>query len=84
MVSERQIHAPATLALQLLHLPPIMKPLAAILLLAATFATAQTPEVQAPSDSNPPQATLTMRSNLVVVPALVRTKSGELVYTLKA
>ena len=29
-------------------------------------------------------ATITVRSNLVVVPALVRTKSGQLVYTLKA
>lgn len=66
-----------------------MKSIAAILLLVATFATAraqnvQAPGVQAPSDSNSPTATLTMRSNLVVVPALVRTKSGELVYTLKA
>ncbi len=62
-----------------------MKSIAAILLLAASVAAAQNPApAQAPSDSNPPPATLTMRSNLVVVPALVRTKSGELVYTLKA
>ncbi|MGA7157658.1 MAG: VWA domain-containing protein [Acidobacteriaceae bacterium] len=70
----------------------MMKPLATILLVAATFAGAQTPaaptpaqpDVQAPADTNPPPATLTMRSNLVVVPALVRTKAGQLVYTLKA
>jgi VWFA-related protein len=66
-----------------------MRSLAAILFLTAALATAQTPETsgaapQAPADTNPPPATLTMRSNLVVVPALVRSKSGELVYTLKA
>jgi len=69
-----------------------MKPFAAILcsitLLAGPLVLAQapaaTPEAQAPSGNNPDVATITMRSNLVVVPALVRTKSGELVYTLKA
>jgi VWFA-related protein len=50
--------------------------------LAQTPAT--TPDVQTPTDSNPPPASITVRSNLVVVPALVRTKSGELIYTLKA
>jgi VWFA-related protein len=69
------------------------KPLTAILLcfatifatLSATLSFAQSP-VSAPQapDTNFPPATLTMRTNLVVVPALVRTKSGELVYTLKA
>jgi VWFA-related protein len=52
--------------------------------LIAPVARAQTPDAQAPSDIDPQTATITMRSNLVVVPALVRTKSGELVYTLKA
>jgi VWFA-related protein len=69
------------------------KPLAAILLLfSAALSLAQSPASapQAPDtnpqtpDTNFPPATLTMRTNLVVVPALVRTKSGELVYTLKA
>jgi VWFA-related protein len=74
-----------------------MKPIAAILFAIAGIATplilAQTPapptpstspNVQTPSDSNPPPASITVRSNLVVVPALVRTKAGELIYTLKA
>jgi len=53
-------------------------------LLIVPVARAQTSDAQAPSDINPQTATITMRTNLVVVPALVRTKSGELVYTLKA
>ena len=47
-------------------------------------AQSTTPETQSPSEANPPAASITVRSNLVIVPALVRTKSGELVYTLKA
>ena len=39
---------------------------------------------QRPEASNPPAATLSTRSTLVVVPALVRNKAGGLVYTLKA
>lgn len=62
-----------------------MKPLAtlcSIALLATSFAHAQS---SAPdSQSNPPTASITVNSSLVVVPALVRTKSGDLVYTLKA
>jgi VWFA-related protein len=42
--------------------------------------TAQTPPI---SDMNP-SATISVRSSLVVVPALVKTKSGQLVFTLKA
>ncbi len=70
-----------------------MKPLAAILCClalaappAAPLARAQTPAPgpQSPSEANPQTASITMSSNLVIVPALVRTKSGELVYTLKA
>jgi VWFA-related protein len=72
-----------------------MKPLAntlfAIACIATPVALAQTPAtptvtpgVQAPSDSNPPPASITVRSSLVVVPALVRSKSGELIYTLEA
>ena len=66
-----------------------MKPFAilcSIALLAAPFAHAQstTPDTQSPSEANPPAASITVRSNLVIVPALVRSKSGELVYTLKA
>lgn len=66
-----------------------MKPLAivcSIALLAAPLANAQssTPDAQSPSETNPPPASITVNSSLVIVPALVRTKSGELVYTLKA
>jgi VWFA-related protein len=63
---------------------------AAIALFAATAALAQTPAAStaAPQPDAQPEggqtATLTVRSSLVVVPALVRTKSGQLVYTLKA
>jgi VWFA-related protein len=67
-----------------------MKLISALALLAATAALAQTPSVppganaKAGAQSNPPAASITVRSSLVVVPALVRTKSGQLVYTLKA
>ena len=65
-----------------------MNPLAAIALLAAaTVSLAQTTTPTAPApgtQTNPPAASITVRSSLVVVPALVRTKSGQLVYTLKA
>jgi VWFA-related protein len=60
-----------------------MKPFAAILYSLALCA-APVAMAQAPSDSNPPPASITVNSSLVVVPALVRTKAGELVYTLKA
>ncbi len=73
----------------------MMKSIAALLLLATTAALAQTPAVplqarsangqaQEPSTSLPPTSMLTVNSNLVVVPALVRAKDGHLVYTLKA
>jgi VWFA-related protein len=46
---------------------------------------AQTPQPPAPSTSEAnPSATISVRSSLVVVPALVKTKSGQLVFTLKA
>jgi len=72
-----------------------MKHFAAIALLAATVCLAQTPastspgpiglpDAQTDSQAPPPAASITVRSSLVVVPALVRTKSGQLVYTLKA
>jgi VWFA-related protein len=47
---------------------------------SAQLPTEQTP----PSSENNPSATITVRSSLVVVPALVKTKSGQLVFTLKA
>ncbi len=60
-----------------------MKSIAAILCSIALVASAhaQTPT---PADDNPPPASITVSSSLVVVPALVRTKSGELVYSLTA
>ena len=71
-----------------------MKRLLAILaLLLAPAVIAQSPAqspaqpstAQAPSTSDTnPSATITVRSSLVVVPALVKTKSGQLVFTLKA
>jgi VWFA-related protein len=68
-----------------------MKLLTVIVLLAASVSLAQTPSSSAPntaaqadSQANFSGATITMNANLVVVPALVRTKSGELIYTLKA
>jgi VWFA-related protein len=65
-----------------------MKPITALLFAITGIATpltvAQTPAPPTPSDANPPPASITVRSNLVVVPALVRTKSGDLIYTLKA
>lgn len=45
-----------------------------------TSPAAQTPTT---SEANP-SATISVRSSLVVVPALVKTKSGQLVFTLKA
>jgi VWFA-related protein len=67
-----------------------MKPIALLALLSASACLAQAHPATVPADSqdnaqaNPPTASITVRSSLVVVPALVRTKSGELVYTLKA
>jgi len=68
-----------------------MKLLTVIALLAASASLAQTPSSstpdaapQADAQAGYPGATITLRSNLVVVPALVRSKSGELIYTLKA
>jgi VWFA-related protein len=67
-----------------------MKLLATLALLAAISAATTAP-AQAPAQTplpdgggDIPAASITVRSNLVVVPALVRTKSGQLVYTLKA
>jgi VWFA-related protein len=69
----------------------IMKYFTVILLFVASLtlpvAQAQTPavsEAQSTSGGASAADTITMKSNLVVVPALVRTKSGELVYTLTA
>jgi VWFA-related protein len=46
---------------------------------------AQSPQAQMPLDTETnPSTTLTVRSSLVVVPTLVKTKSGQLVFTLKA
>jgi VWFA-related protein len=68
-----------------------MKPIALLALLAASVSLAQAPTPDSPNpdpqsdtQANPPAASITVRSSLVVVPALVRTKSGQLVYTLKA
>jgi VWFA-related protein len=64
-----------------------MKLLAAVALLGMPALLAQTPAPPTPQPEQQPDsqtATLTVHSTLVLVPALVRTKSGQLVYTLKA
>jgi hypothetical protein len=67
-----------------------MKPLVAIALFAATAALAQTSQTSAPQSttqeaaSGSQAASITVSSSLVIVPALVRAKSGQLIYTLKA
>ncbi len=63
-----------------------MRSVAVAGLLAATALMAQSPEAaQNPTNTEAnPSATISVRSSLVVVPALVKTKSGQLVFTLKA
>jgi VWFA-related protein len=71
-----------------------MKLFAAIALLCAPALLAQTPVTQTPASQTPASQTpseasthassITVQSTLVLVPALVKTKSGELVFTLKA
>lgn len=61
-------------------LQPRLLTLAMLASLPLTAAQAQT----APPPGDSGITTITVRSSLVVVPALVRTKSGQLVYTLKA
>ncbi|HTV08656.1 MAG TPA: VWA domain-containing protein [Candidatus Aquilonibacter sp.] len=45
---------------------------------------AQPTTAQAPSSETNPSATISVSSSLVIVPALVKTKSGQLVFTLNA
>jgi VWFA-related protein len=62
-----------------------MKPLLGITLLLTTANLAQTSATSPAQQPGPEQPlTLTANSTLVLVPALVKTKSGQLVYTLKA
>jgi VWFA-related protein len=62
-----------------------MKIFLTLALLTTTAALAQTPDAnQPPADDLSQTASITVRSNLVLVPALVKTKSGQLVYTLTA
>ncbi len=55
-------------------------------LMTAVFLAARTSGAQSPAPvaDTPPPATLTVRSSLVLVPALVKTKGGELVFSLNA
>lgn len=66
----------------------MLRPLATLALLLAPAVLAQTPAAQTPAPQTPadttPTTTISVRSSLVVVPALVKTKSGQLVFTLKA
>ena len=59
-----------------------MKATIGVALFAASAALAQTS--QTPAVSGPQPGSITIRSNLVVVPALVRDHSNQLVYSLKA
>jgi VWFA-related protein len=62
---------------------PLRLPAVKFVLLVA-LACALVAQAQAPAASGPPSATLTSRTTLVLVPALVRTKSGAPVFTLTA
>jgi VWFA-related protein len=59
-------------------------PILALLATTGAQAQTQTPTTPPSAPDDTPAASITVRSNLVVVPALVRTKPGQLVYTLKA
>jgi len=65
----------------------MLRPLATLALLLAPALLAQSPAqpsgAQTPANTTP-SATISVRSTLVIVPALVKTKSGQLVFTLKA
>ncbi|HEV2578888.1 MAG TPA: VWA domain-containing protein [Acidobacteriaceae bacterium] len=62
----------------------MLRPLANLALLMTPPLLAQSAApVQTPADTTP-SATISVRSSLVIVPALVKTKSGQLVFTLKA
>lgn len=65
----------------------MLRPLATLALLLAPALIAQSPAqpsgAQTPANTTP-SATISVRSTLVIVPALVKTKSGQLVFTLKA
>ena len=78
----------ATLKLATKKSPSPMKPIALLALFTTAACLAQAPAAASLSDpqtdaQNPPTASITVRSSLVIVPALVRTKSGQLVYTLQ-
>ena len=55
----------------------------AVIAQSAAQSPAQPPAGQVPSSETNPSATISVRSSLVIVPALVKTKSGQLVFTLK-
>ena len=60
-----------------------MKLLALIVLLSGSVLVAQEPaptQTQTPA----PESTFSVRSNLVLVPAMVKTKGGDVVFTLTA
>src|ERR1035441_10492908 len=63
-------------------------PMMALLILGlhsdAAFGQASAPLSQTPSESNASDSVLTRQTSVVVVPALVRSKAGAMVYTLQA
>ena len=61
-----------------------MKLVAALLLLLPMAGFAQAPAAHSPAAQAPPQMQLRVESTVVLVPALVRTANGKVVFTLKA
>jgi len=61
-----------------------MKLVAALLLLLPMAGFAQAPAAHSPAAQAPPQTQLHVESTVVLVPALVRTANGKVVFTLKA
>jgi VWFA-related protein len=61
-----------------------MKLVAALLLLLPMAGFAQAPAAHSPAAQAPPQTQLRVESTVVLVPALVRTANGKVVFTLKA
>jgi VWFA-related protein len=61
-----------------------MKLVAALLLLLPMAGFAQAPAAHSPAAQVPPQTQLRVESTVVLVPALVRTANGKVVFTLKA
>ena len=67
-----------------MKLQPALTSITLITLAAIPAALQPQTKAQTPTPQTPPTPPLTVRTTLVLVPALVRTKTGELIYTLTA